>query len=40
VRNLRSGEAAPAEPLPPFILKLLEAGGILGLLERGERLQG
>jgi 3-isopropylmalate/(R)-2-methylmalate dehydratase small subunit len=39
VRNLRTGEIASAEPLPPFILKLIEAGGILGLLERGERLQ-
>ncbi|MFQ5795859.1 MAG: 3-isopropylmalate dehydratase [Candidatus Bipolaricaulia bacterium] len=39
VTNLKTGQSLQAEPLPPFILRLIEAGGILALLKRGERLK-
>ena len=39
VRDLTTGEELQAEPLPPFVRQLVEAGGLLELLRRGERLR-
>jgi 3-isopropylmalate/(R)-2-methylmalate dehydratase small subunit len=38
IRNLSTGESFQAQPLPDFVLEILEAGGLIPYLKR--RLQG
>ena len=37
VRNETTGETVPAEPLPPVMLQIIEAGGLVGYMLRRRR---